>query len=287
MGLSVRFFPFEAFHGKRDVGSSKIRVHNLVERWPEAELYKYGENPDVLIYQKVYVTDEFTFPEHFEGIQILDICDPDWMQIDVQIRRTVDAVDAVVCPTEAIKNFISQMTDKPVRVIKDRFDVSSFPGPKTHQGKAKKAVWFGYAHNADLLQDALNGLKSRDMELTIISDVDPMIYPYADDDYTERIHWKPYYNQTILENLQEHDICVLPAGMRPQDHFKSENKDMIARLCGLPVAKTGEDLDSLVEAEDRNSSVRSWHQYVREEYDVAKSVHEYQQLIGELYEQTN
>ena len=33
----------------------------------------------MLIFQKVYCTPDYKFPEHFEGIKILDICDPDWV----------------------------------------------------------------------------------------------------------------------------------------------------------------------------------------------------------------
>ena len=56
--VDVRFMTFEQYHGKRNIGSTRIRVRNLLKHWKEADIYKYGENPDVLIFQKVYMTGE-------------------------------------------------------------------------------------------------------------------------------------------------------------------------------------------------------------------------------------
>lgn len=72
--MIVRFQDFEKYHGKRGIGSTYIRVHQLIKYWKEAELYRYGENPDVLIFQKVYCTPDYKFPAHFKGIKILDLC---------------------------------------------------------------------------------------------------------------------------------------------------------------------------------------------------------------------
>ncbi len=76
--MNVRYITFENYHGKRNVGSTRLRVHNLIKYWLDAAIYKYSEQSDVMIYQKVYETMDYRFPSHFEGTQILDICDPDW-----------------------------------------------------------------------------------------------------------------------------------------------------------------------------------------------------------------
>src|SRR5687768_10393536 len=97
----IKFFTFEKYHNKKGVGSTKIRVHNLLKYWDEASEYKYGEYADVMIFQKVYCTYDFKYPAHFPGIKILDICDPDWTETpDIYIKETMDAMDAIVCPTE-------------------------------------------------------------------------------------------------------------------------------------------------------------------------------------------
>ena len=72
--MVVRFFPFTKFHGKKSAGSTNIRVNQVIKYWPEADNYKYGEKADVMIYQKVYWLPDWRYQEHFDGIQILDIC---------------------------------------------------------------------------------------------------------------------------------------------------------------------------------------------------------------------
>ena len=88
LNCKVSFFTFEAFHAKSNVGSTKIRVHNLIKYWEEAELYKYGEKPDVMIFQKVYVNKDYKLPVTFPAVKILDICDPDWFE-GVPIRISI------------------------------------------------------------------------------------------------------------------------------------------------------------------------------------------------------
>lgn len=278
--MNIRFQTFEQIHNRKGVGSTRIRVHNLIKYWPEADLYKYGEKPDVFIFQKVYVTDTYKLPITYPGIKILDICDPDWYTHHCWLKSTVDGVDAITCPSEALKEFIEQLTDKPVRVIKDRFDLSEFPEPKKHTGDTKSVVWFGYSHNADVLRDVVFSCAKRNLKLVVISDSDPEINRVHDDfkDYK----FIPYKQETLYKELQKYDVCVLPKGQRPQDRFKSDNKTTIARLCGLPVAVNSDELDELKTAEQRNADVAKWYTKTMKEYDCQESVKEYKELIQEI-----
>lgn len=278
----VRFFTFEQVHNRKNVGSTKIRVHNLLKYWPEAGIYQYGENPDVLIFQKAYVTQDYKFPVYFKGIKILDICDPDWLEGSL-VRQTIDAVDAVTCPTQPIADFIKQMTDKPVRVIKDRFDLTEFPKPKVHRGKAKKVCWFGYAHNAESLRFAIPSLAKRKLILSIISDKDPEAWRWAGaEDYKDMYEFRSYKQSTAYQFIQEADIVVFPKNVRPVDRFKSENKTSISRLLGVPVVKDSDELDALMEASARNDYVKKYYNKTRKDFDVKLSISEYKELINEL-----
>lgn len=279
----IRIFSFEKWHNRRGVGSTKIRVHNLIRYWPEAGLYRYGEDPDVMIYQKVYMTENWKFPTMFKGIQILDICDPDWLE-GAAIKETVDHMDAVVCPTEPLAEFIRQLTDKPVRVIKDRFDLSEFPAPKVHSGPLKRAVWFGYNQNAELLKFAIPSLEKRNIALTVISDQDPQAFKWAESESYEGSYEfiKHKDHQDVYKRLQQSDVCILPKGNRAKDRFKSENKTVIARLLGLPVVDNSEQLDKLKTAPQRNKVKDKWYDITYKEYDVENSVREYKQLIDEI-----
>lgn len=283
----IRFFTFEQLHGKRNIGSTQIRVRNLLKYWPEASIYKYGEKPDVMIFQKVYVTQSkqglYQLPATYKGgLKILDLCDPDWFQHSIWLKATVDGVDAITASSQGIVDFVCQITDKPVRLIKDRFDVDEFPAKKVHKEKAKDLVWFGYMHNAELLRGVVFHALKRGLRLTVIADADPQIWQVTGDE-----SFKPYYtfikyDDQAYNKIQGHDICVLPKGNRPEDRFKSENKTTIARLLGLPVAKTPEDLDKFLNPTARNTEVDKWYTQTKIEYNVKRSVEEYQQLIKEL-----
>lgn len=277
--MDVKIFPFEKFHGKPPTGSGNIRVRNVIKHWPEAREYRYGDNPDVMIFQKVYVTSDFDIHRRFPGIKILDVCDPDWMSHHIYIKRTLDAVDAVTCPTESIKEFLSQMTDKPIKVIKDRYDVSSFPPVVKHERPTQSVVWYGYSHNAEILRDALVSMEKRNLPLTIISDKDPGLNSLMD---KPELYNFVEYDDNIHQELQKHDVCILPYGNRPEDRFKSENKEIRARLLGIPVAKTAEELDNLMTSEEREREKEKWYAHIMEEYDVRNSIEEYKELIRAL-----
>lgn len=283
--LIVRYQTFEQFHNKTGVGSTRIRVHNLIKNWDEAELYKYGEKADVMIFQKVYSTYDYTLPSTYPGIKILDTCDPDWTHSpDIYIARTCKAMDAVVVPTESMRKFLQQLTDKPVKVIKDRFDLSEFPSPKIHRGRTKTVVWFGYAHNSELLKFAVPSLEKRGMNLMIVSNEDPMAYRWATkpEEYIKKYKFIKYRHETIYKELQKADVCMMPKGYRPQDRFKSENKTVIAELCGIPVISNSDELDGMIDSEARNLHIESVYDNLKEEYDCKKSVQEYKGLVDEI-----
>lgn len=283
--MKIRFFSFDQFHNRKGTGSTRIRVANLLKYWPEADLYKYGEKADVMIFQKVYVTDTYKLPITYPGIKILDICDPDWFTHHVWVKTTAEGVDAVTCPSEGLKQFIEQLTDKPVRIIKDRFDLSEFPAKKKHTGETKSLVWFGYSHNAEILRGVVFFCVKKGLKLVVISDRNPGINEVHEDfkDY----QFIEYNQKTIYKDLQKFDVCVLPKGSRPHDRFKSENKTTVARLCGLPVATTPEEIDNLMTADQRNAEVDKWYTKTREEYDCQRSVDEYKELIDEIKNNRN
>lgn len=282
----ICFFTAELFNGKAHIGSTKLRVHNLIKYWDEASLYKYGAKADVMIYQKVYTTFDFKYQEHFKGIQILDICDPDWKDTpDIYITQTMNLMDAVVVPTESLRKYLKQMTKTPVHVIKDRFDLTDFPNPKVHTGTLETAVWFGYSHNADNLKFAIPSLEKRGINLTVISNEDPHAYRWALDqnEYHDK-HYKflKYNLETVYAEIQRADVTVFPEGHRPFDKFKSENKTIMSQLCGVPVIKNADELEALTKPEARNEYVANVYATIKEEYDCRKSVAEYKELINDI-----
>jgi hypothetical protein len=273
----IRAFTYPRYHGKEAPGSTKLRVKQLQKYWPEYKEYKYGEKPDVMVYQKVYIQDDWRLMENALWKQILDICDPDWLE-GASIRETVDYMDGITCPTEAMAGFLRQLTDRPIKVIPDRHDLELFPKPKVHKGKLKSAVWFGYRQNAELLKDTFNTLDRMGIKLTVISNDNPY-FQKTDGTYVEYIRFD---DETIRQNLQQFDVCILPQGTRPQDRFKSNNKTTMAQLCGVPVVSNSEDLDAMQTAEARNAYVEKWYNKTRELYDCKLSVQEMKDFIRGL-----
>lgn len=283
--MKVRFFTFEQYHGKKNIGSTRIRVHNLIKHWDEAELYKYGENPDVMVFQKVYMQPDYHFPKHFEGIKILDICDPDWLSEQQNVVETINAVDGVTCPTETLKEFLEQLSDKPVRVIPDRHEFDYLPDLRSHSGKIRKAVWFGFKQNAELLQFAIPTLERRGIHLTVISNDDPSCWRWANDPEkyrAEMYDFKKYEHEDIVSDLSNADVCILPEGNRPKDRFKSNNRTTLCWFAGVPIAKDSDDLDRLDDPMEREKDIKTNRAIAQKDYDVKLSVKDLKQFIDEL-----
>jgi hypothetical protein len=279
----IRFLTFEMIHGKRSVGSTRLRVHNLIKYWPEAAIYKYGENPDVMIFQKVYTTQDYKFHKHFEGIKILDICDPDWLD-GMPIKETIDVVDGITCPTEALADFMRQLTDKPIKIIPDRHDPQGLLERRIHSGIATRAIWFGYKQNAELLKFAIPSLERLNLSLMIVSNDDPQAWRWAMEPelYRSSYFYTKYDEDEIMNQLREADICILPPGNRPIDRFKSNNKTTKAWLAGTPVAVDGEQLRNLVNPEVRNAEAEAQYKTAKLEYNCKKSIEDLKEFIEQL-----
>jgi len=278
----IGFFAFNLYHGKGEVGSTTIRVNNVVKYWPEAERFKYGRKYDAVIFQKVYMQADWKLHQHLKCIKILDMCDPDWLDYQF-VKKTIDSVDAVTCSSEELVKFVKQLTDKPVRLIHDRFDIDLVPEPKVHIGKIKKAVWFGYKHNAEILRTIIPSLEKRDISLLVISNDDPLAGRWADNDsYKKKYEFMKYDESTIYHDLQKADVAILPVGMRPEDRFKSNNKTVKSWLAGLPVAKDSEHLEYLDDVKVRQAEADKCYNKAIKEYDVRSSVDELKQFIYDL-----
>lgn len=284
--MKCAYFPFGRYHGKESVqGSTFLRMQQMEKYWPDFKLYNYGENPDTLIFQKVYITPDYRFPAHFEGIKILDICDPDWFD-DCAIVETCNYMDAVTCPTENLATFLRQFHNN-VHVIPDRFDIENLPEPKKHDEPAKTVAWFGYSHNSILLKPAMNMIEKLHLNLIVISDDDPIPDRWGTRKRQDFYTFVKYKEETFYEELQKADFAVLPEGMRPVDHFKSNNKTIKANLAGLPVAKNSDDVNLYMDAKERRSWIDNNYAKIKKEYDIRKSVNDYRRIISEIANKRN
>jgi hypothetical protein len=277
--MKIGILLFEQWHQRGPAGSSKIRGHWLVKYWKEAEIFKQGANYDAVIFQKCYWVD---FAKAFNGVKILDVCDPDWLDA-MPIVEMIDLCDAVTTSTEALRDEIKKFTDKPVIFIPDRQDLEFHNVKKVHEGQAKKVIWFGYAHNTNVLDKTIGFIKKLGLQLTVLSNGRP---PYTKADRNIKYNWdNPEFdfNKIILDN----DIVLLPENNSFRGRFKSDNKTYTAWALGMPVAKTPDDIKRFLDPIERSKEAELRFNEVKEKYDVRQSVEEFKKLINQIQEGKN
>jgi hypothetical protein len=272
--MKIGILLFEQWHCRKDVGGSRLRGHFLFPYWKEAEPFVQGKKYDVVIFQKTYFPE---FVKAYNGIKILDLCDPDWLDT-VPIKEIIDNVDAVTVSSEGLRDAISQFTDKPVVFIPDRQDLNFHNVQKVHKGRAKMVVYYGYSHNAKVLDIALSTLKKFQLKLKVISDCRP---PYTKADINVKYDWENP-NWSFNKEVLEADFCILPEDNRPRGKFKSNNKTLTAWALGMPVAKTPQDVKRFLDPEERKKEADKNLKEVREKYDSKQSVEEFKSLIKQL-----
>lgn len=273
--MKIGFLLYESVHNQKDAASSRIRGKWLIKYMPEAEEFCYGQKYDAVIFQKVYLTE---YAKMFKGIKIFDLCDPDWV-LREPVRQMIELCDACTVPTEAFKEFLSEVTDKPIYVIPDRHDLAYFRKQKKHKGRAKEVVWYGYKHNSHVLKSVIDSLKRYKLGLSIITEEYVMI---ADAKEGLKERWTKWDLKTVNKEVQKSDIVIMPGSMRPNDRFKSNNKTINAYLLGMPVANCAEDLKKFLFAEERQKEADKNYEIARKEYDVRSSVKQLRDIIEEI-----
>ena len=278
--MRVGFLTFEQFHGKKDIGSSRIRVDWLIKHWKEAggigdaERFQFGQKYDVVIFQKAYWIE---YAKAFKGIKILDVCDADWLMWSYNMKQMIDECDAITCSTLEIAKFLVQLTDKPVVVIPDRIDFSTMPEPKVHEGEMNTVVFYGYAENFEVLQSVIPALKKRGLKLIVVSNKS-----YVAGDVGIEIQNLPWSPSTWIADVMRGDVILNPRSLKGRFKYKSDNKTVQGWALGIPVAHTDKELDLFKTAEARNKEAKERYAEVREERDVKKSVVELTELINEI-----
>lgn len=279
--MKTGILTFEQFQGKKDIGSSRIRGHWIVQHWKEAgldigecELFKYGEKYDAVIFQKAYFVE---YAKKFNGVKIFDICDPDWLHWSFRFKEMIEACDAVTCSSKELCTSISKFTKKPVYFVPDRVDLSLVPPPKIHVGPTRNAVWYGYSHNFAILDSTIPALAKHGLGLIVVSDD---VYMPSQQNKVEvtNLPWSPFY----MRDIQKGDVVINPRHEKGKWKYKSDNKTSLAWALGMPVAHNGEQLDALMTEEARVKQSTEKLALIKAEYDILHSVTDYKDIITEI-----
>lgn len=278
--MKIGILTFEQFQKRQNIGSSRIRGHWLAKHWPEAEIYKMGQAYDAIVYQKAYWIEH---AQRFNGIKILDMCDADFLHWGYRVKQMIDLCDAVTTSTMELAKYITQLTDKPVWCIPDRLDMDLFKDivPKKHEGPTKKIAWFGYSENYPMLDAAVPEIvKSGVEELIVIADRrSPYKFKMGIKQDKILLTNYPWTAETVHGDLQKADLVINPKGSKGRWKYKSNNKTITAWALGLPVAHNDTELKKLMTAEARQQEADLRLAEVKADYNITKSVEEFQNLI--------
>lgn len=257
------------------IGSSVIRGMWLSESWIELDMWEEGNKYDFIIFQKVIWNDYF---RTYDGIKILDLCDPDWMMGSLEIVKASKMVDAITVSSPGLYEFVSKIVDIPVVHIPDRVH-PALMNNKLHSGRAERVVWYGYHHNAEVvLPTILPALAKRGLKLLVVSDA-----PFeTSNNFGVDIENRLFDWGTLKYDLQYGDMILNPQNFGGKFKYKSENKTYIAWAMGLPVVKNVEDLDRFMDADERRKEINARQAEVREKWLIEHSVTQFSTLIDDL-----
>lgn len=276
--MNISVVTWQRWNGRKPgtVGSSIIRGDWLIAADPEFHHWSHGRKYDALIVQKVFQKDLFT---DFDGVKILDICDPDWLGGGVDIAAFMNMATAVTVSSEGLQKALAGYTDKPVIFVPDRINYDFLPKPKIHSTeRAQTVVWYGYAQNsADTLSIVLETLAEMKLKLVVVSNqsYEPMKNRGVE---IRNVKWE---SETAYQEIQRGDIVLNYQPPFGKYAYKSSNKTDIAYALGLPVAKDADDLERLLDPRERIAAVAKWNAECRADMDIRRSADQYKQIINE------
>ena len=281
MDKTIGMCTMEKFDNRdvNSVGSSRIRMRWLLPYWDEAEEFVIGKKYDVLIFQKVYWGPMM---KAFEGIKILDLCDPDWLE-GKPVFEFVDLADVVTTSTEALAEYVRKIRPNIlVKCVPDRvYMPEAVPIKEDYGSDLKKLAWFGYSHNMHYLYTAFDLLIEKGIELVVISN-NAFEPPLA---YKGRIKIinVPYTYATINKELIKCDALLMPDPVGDERaKYKSNNKTLQAWSLGLPVVKLPPDLDKFKTMEARRTEGQMRRKEIEDKWDCKYSVDEYRAIIEQV-----
>lgn len=285
--LSIGWLTFDRDRSSES-GSTRIRAKNVIKYGNNHHIFKVGAKYDAVIFQKYYWHD---YARLYDGIKVLDLCDPDWLSGSptIDLMRLLQDVDGVAVNTPQMLSWVTRVTDKPCIVVPDRHDLEYMKEKKNHSGRAQSVVWFGYSHNASVLKPYVTKLMELGLRLTIISDKFVTVSG-SNPEFKDMETFVKYPSDgkggtdvaKMNKELIKHDIALLPVRRHVQDQYKSNNKPTHAWMVGLPVASWGDDLDLFLDEEARKKDQLEHYDSTRQEYDCKLSVKQYEEFIEKL-----
>lgn len=280
--------------GPIEWGSSRMRcwwpseyMDAEVIVWPYPQQIQFETKYRNYIFQK-YGNPDVQAQLLEMGAQVwLDQCDPMWWFSDQKwMRAMFENATGAVFSSEALRlDFLDWWGDEyNAHTIKDRLEFNHFTHKKTHHWTSPvRFIWYGVSQNRVSLSGAwanLSRLKinGHNITLTVMDDRPDIKITEQNDIPILHTTWRLDREIPLIAG---HDIALLPPFPGPWGKVKSNNKDITAWACNLPVTD-GMDYEELVR-------LATSHEYRREiagmgaasldQYDVKLSAQEWESLL--------
>lgn len=285
--MKVVIFPA----GPDTFASSRIRSYWTAKYWSGAEVHTGGpldaRGFDAFIFQKVFsnhAAEDARKLKRMDKIVAWDICEPLWWTYPEQHALMAKGVDFAVACSRNLTDLATKELGIPCHFIPDRHDPAFHPSAKIHEKKeVLRFVWFGYFGNRFTLipiAPFLNRLSAhgKSFELMLI-DEHPEVSMVG---LPCRVIHKLWCIDEIHDDLLHADVALLPPHPDPAGRYKSNNKEMTASWCGLPVTN-GTDWEQMCDVFDLQYRVDAGckgRNIAQELYDVHISVREWEKLLS-------
>jgi len=280
--------------GPIEWGSSRMRCYwpskhmdADVVVWPYPKQIQFETKYNNYIFQK-YGNPDIQRQLLEMGASVwLDECDPMWWFSDQEFMRSLfENATGATFSSEALRlDFLDWWgEDYNAHTIKDRLDFDHFKNKKVHHWtNPVRLIWYGVSQNRVALSSAWANLSrlmtnGHNITLTVMDDR-PMTL--IDEQKDVPIFHTTWNLDREVAMIAGHDIALLPAYPGPWGKVKSNNKDVYARACNVPVtnAQDYKELEKLVTSHEYRKQLADIGSAGLDEYDVKLTAHEWEQLL--------
>lgn len=226
--------------GPIEWGSSRMRAWWVAEEMG-ADCVQFGQpikpDYDAYIWQKSVNLETIKLLPHAR--HYWDVCDPSWWWQPDECGEIAAHMTAVVASSQALADDFNEWYGRDVAIcIPDRLKLSHFHMQRQHADVSPvRLIWFGVAVNRIALYGAIANLErlvanGHKIELTICDDRPDVRFPISQDFPIYHTQWTLH---SEVDTLASHDIALLPPYPGAWGRVKSNNKELTAVSCGLPM----------------------------------------------------
>jgi hypothetical protein len=282
--------------GPATFASARIRAYWVAKYWPEATVHTQGpldpRKYDVFVFQKVFwesAAQDAKSLNRMGKTVAWDLCEPMWWTYPHQHALMAREVKFAVACSRHLAGLVQKELGIPCHFIPDRHDPAYHPHPKVHrETDTLRFVWFGYSGNRFTLYGVVPYLQrlrahGKRFDLLVIDEHPEVPLNGLPCPVVQR----PWNLDSFHGDMLQADAALLPVHPGPFGRCKSNNKEMTAAWCGLPVVN-GEDWEQLRDVFDlqyRIEAGRKGRRLAEESFDVRASVQEWGELLQKYVQQ--